>query len=67
MNYTAFLKEIESEIDRLLTTNDELTSIELIIVINHFNELTSLDLSIVDFLIDNSLQYIYKSYFHSEQ
>jgi hypothetical protein len=66
MNYSHFLKEIESEIDRSLTSDDELTSIELIIVINHFNDFTSLDLSIVDFLNDYSLEFIYNSYFSSK-
>ena len=63
MIYSNFLKEVESEIERTLTDDDQLTSIELIIVINHFNELTNLDLSIVDFLNYNGLEDIYTTYF----
>ena len=65
MNFSNFLEGIESEIERSLTSDDELTSIELVIVINHLNDLTNKDLSIVDFLNDSSLHYIYNVYFGS--
>lgn len=66
MNYTEFLRAIELEIDRNLFDNYELSSLELIIVINHFNDLTGSDLSIIDFLNDNSLEFIYKTFFISK-
>lgn len=67
MNYSNFLEEIESEIERSLKIDDQLSSIELVIVINHLNDLTSRDLSIVDFLDDSSLQFIYNMYFLSKK
>lgn len=65
MNYLNFLKEIELQINRSVTQGDELSSIEFVIVINHFNDLTMLDFSVVDFLHDFSLENIYNSYYTS--